>query len=71
MNLTLDPQTIGWILIGAASFCAFMIGQLWGSRKVDQTINNTILWLAENDFVKTRTDENGEIELIPLTKKKK
>lgn len=61
----IDPIIISWALIAGASICAFMVGLLWGERKTEETINNTILYLIENNFVKARKI-NGEWEILNL-----
>lgn len=62
----IDPTIINWLLIGAASVCAFMVGWLWNSAKNEEIIENTILYLVENGFVKAKRGSDGEIEIIPL-----
>lgn len=61
----LDPVIISWILIGGASLCAFMIGKIWGERNTEEIINNTIVYLIENNFIKARKI-NGEWEILNL-----
>lgn len=64
----LDPQTIQWLLIGGASFCAYMIGRS-STPKVDDIIESTIVYLIHNNYVKAKRDENGEWDLIQLDEK--
>jgi hypothetical protein len=67
----IDPQVVSWILIGGASFCAFMIGILYAEEKAKQnsedTIEHTIDWLIENNYVRHKLMPDGDVELIPLT----
>lgn len=60
----IDPQTISWLVIGAASFCAFMIGKHYGSGEKEDTIAHTIEYLIEQGFLKARKTMDGEYELI-------
>lgn len=55
-----------WILMAAASVCAYMIGRHMSLRDTDLVIENTIKFLCDNKLVKWKYDENGEIELLPL-----
>lgn len=61
----IDPVTIQWILLAAASGCAFMIGIIWSDNRKDEIIENTIIYLLENNFVKGKKVD-GEIELLRL-----
>lgn len=61
----LDPTLISWLLLGAASVCAFMVGKNWGNEERDEIIENTILYLIENNFVRAKK-VNGEWELQDL-----
>lgn len=65
----ISVQTIQWLLIASASFCAFMIGKAISKRNSDELIENTIQYLIENKFVRWKRDENGEIEIIPIDEK--
>lgn len=58
-----------WILMAGASICAYMIGRHMSLRDNDLVIENTIKFLVENELVKWKYDENGEIELLPLDEK--
>ena len=61
----LDPTLVNWLLIGGASACAFMIGKSWNSLTRDEIINNTIVYLIENNFVKAKKVD-GEWEILDL-----
>jgi hypothetical protein len=60
-----DPIIIQWLLLGAAAFCAGMMGYNYGKQKDETIINDTIVYLIENDFIHARKT-NGEWEIIPL-----
>lgn len=61
----IDPIIIMWGLLAGASVTAFMIGKYWSMRDRDMAIEDTIIYLVENNFVRSRKID-GEIELIPL-----
>lgn len=63
----LDPTIISWVMMGAASACAFMAGR---SSVDDSTtvIENTILYLIHNNFIKARKTSDGEWDIIPIDK---
>lgn len=60
----IDPTLISWLLIGAASFAAFMIGRNTADTK-ELVIEETILYLIHNNFVRARKVD-GEWDIIPL-----
>ena len=62
----IDPVTLNWIIIGAASFAAMMIGFHVGRKRDEQVISQTITYLANEGFVRSYVDENGELELVKL-----
>jgi hypothetical protein len=61
----IDPIIIQWLLLAAASACAFMIGIVWSDNRKEEIIENTIIYLLENNFVKGKKVD-GEIELLRL-----
>lgn len=61
----IDPIIVMWGLLAGASVAAFMIGKYWSIRDRDMAIEDTIIYLVENNFVRSRKID-GEIELIPL-----
>lgn len=62
----IDPIMFNWILISAASGCAGMIGYYLGRGRSEETIADTITYLAQEGFVKSFENENGELELVKL-----
>mgnify|MGYP003646641944 FL=1 len=62
----IDPIMFNWILIGAASACAGMIGYHFGKRSNEDTIADTITFLAREGFLKSYENEDGELELVKL-----
>jgi hypothetical protein len=67
--IVIEPIVIQWMLISAASFAAFMIGKSWNRMTTDQAIEKTIMYMVNNNLVRFKRDENGEIELLPLDEK--
>jgi|TARA_Y100000389_G_scaffold39832_1_gene34301 hypothetical protein len=66
LSLIKNPEIMQWILLALASVCTFMIGYLWSNKKQEETVENTIVYLCDNGFIKHRTDENGETEILRL-----
>lgn len=66
--MTLDPTIVSWLLIGGAAFCAFMIGRN-SVRPTEMVIEDTILYLIHNGFLRARKSEKGEWDIIPLDEK--
>ena len=52
--------------IFAAAATAFMIGKSITQNSQDLIIERTIMYLVENNLVRWKKDENGEIELLRL-----
>lgn len=65
MMITISPVLVQWLLISAASFCTFMIGFSIGKGNRLQVIESTIMYLIENNYVKSRK-RDGEIDIVPL-----
>jgi len=61
----IETWIVQWLLFAAASGAAFMIGKFWTMRDRDIVIEDTITYLVENNFVRSRKID-GEIEIIPL-----
>tara|TARA_Y100000389_G_scaffold176138_1_gene187426 strand:- start:1199 stop:1339 length:141 start_codon:yes stop_codon:yes gene_type:complete len=43
-----------------------MIGYLWSNKKQEEIVENTIVYLCDHGFIKHRTDENGDTEILRL-----
>jgi len=54
-----------WAFVAGLSFCAGMIGYSYAKNRNEAIINETIVYLIENNFVKAK-DVDGEWEIIPL-----
>lgn len=65
MIINLDPTWVSWLIILAASFCTFKLGTIWSHRSNDEVIEETIVYLIENNFVKAQMVD-GDWELIDL-----
>ena len=61
----IDPWIIQWGVMLSAAGCAFMIGKLWAGGTKEQTIEDTITYLIENNYLRSRLID-GEHELIQL-----
>jgi hypothetical protein len=60
-----DPTLVMWILLAAASGCAFMLGKFFGGGVKEEIINDTILYLIDNNYVKAEKVD-GEWEILEL-----
>lgn len=67
--MIISTTMVLWILFAAASVCAFMIGRQTYYMSRDEVIESTIMYLVENNLVRWKKDENGEIELLRLDDK--
>lgn len=48
----------------AASGCAFMIGRAWSKMSREFIVENTILYMIQNGYIRAKKDENGEWEIL-------
>jgi len=66
--MIIDPVILNWLLIGGASLCAFMIRKNFRLFTTEDVIENTIIYLIENNYVKAKKI-NGEWEILELDEK--
>lgn len=59
----IDPFFLAMISMAITFFCAYQIGKGDRRRDMDEAIENTIIYMVQNDFVKWSRDKDGEIEL--------
>ena len=49
-------------------FIAYWVGRTWGRQAfVENMLSNFISKLDKEGFIRTKTDEDGEVELIPIS----
>lgn len=65
-SLINNPETMLWVILALSSICTFMIGYLWSNKKQEEIVENTIVYLCDHGFIKHRTDENGDTEILRL-----
>jgi hypothetical protein len=59
------------IIVSTAVWLSLIVFYLWGRHKYDEeAIENTILYLASEGYLKYTRDENGEIEIHKIDTKK-
>lgn len=63
-----DPNIILWIFVGCISICSFMIGLHWARYRNDYLINETIMYLIHNNYIRAKKVD-GEWEILELDKK--
>ena len=56
-----DP--ISLLYVASLFGCAFMAGKAFGHYNKDQTIEETILYLADNGFLEYTKTRDGELEI--------
>lgn len=54
--------------MAAASFAAFMIGLSYSNSKKEEVIENTLLWLIDNNMINAKKVD-GEWEILELDEK--
>lgn len=54
--------------MAAASFAAFMIGLSYSNNKKEEVIENTLLWLIDNNMINAKKVD-GEWEILELDEK--
>ena len=61
----LDPIIIQWLCLAGISVCAFMVGYNYSRNKDETVINDTIVYLIQNNFVRAKKVD-GEWEIMAL-----
>ena len=61
----MESITILWFLLGAASFCCFMLGRAFAHKDQQKTIERMVDYLVAEGMIRTKM-VNGEVEIIPL-----
>jgi hypothetical protein len=61
--LGIDPFIISMIAFAVTFYCAYEIGRGERKKDIEDAIENTILYMVHNNFVKFTRDEDGEIEI--------
>lgn len=61
----LDPIIIQWLCLAGISVCAFMVGYNYGKNKDETVINDTIVYLIQNDYLRAKKVD-GEWEIMAL-----
>jgi hypothetical protein len=61
----IDPIIIQWLCIAGVSVCAFMIGYNYSNHKQEEIINDTVVYLINNNYIRAK-HVNGEWEIIAL-----
>lgn len=64
----LDPLTIQWLCFAGIALCAFMIGLNWARHKNEMLINETIMYLIHNNYIRAK-QVDGEWEILELDQK--
>jgi hypothetical protein len=62
----LDPLTIVAITSITIFYCAYMIGRNEQRKRTELAIEETIMYMVKNNFVKYQRDVTGEIELFRI-----
>ena len=46
----------------------YLVGKHWGRESfIEDIVGNLILKLDKDGFIRTKTDEDGEMELVPIS----
>lgn len=65
-EIKMDPFTVTILTIIGCSFASFMIGYNLYKIHRDEVINDTIVYLCDNGFIKHYTNEKNDIEIVTL-----
>lgn len=65
-SLINNPEIMLWVILALSSICTFMIGYLWSNKKQEEIVENAIVYLCDSGFIKHRTNENGDTEILRL-----
>jgi len=64
MSFFTDPLFLTVLVAGGIFAVSYTLGKVAGEGARDQTIENTILYLINERYVKAKRDRSGEWELI-------
>ena len=62
----LDPLLSTAVLSSIIFYCAYHIGRNDQKKRTELAIEETIMYMVKNDFVKYQKDADGEIELFKI-----
>ena len=61
-----NPEIMQYVILALLSMCAFMIGFSWSNKKQEEIIENTIIYLCDNGFIRNKILENGDTEILKI-----
>lgn len=64
MSFITDPLFLTIIVAGGIFAVSYMLGKMAGEGDRDQVIENTILYLIKERYVRAKRDNKGEWELL-------
>lgn len=64
--MLLSSKLLLWLCFFAGSGAAFMMGRSWSKLSREFIVENTILYMIHNNFIRAKKDENGEWEILEL-----
>lgn len=62
----IEPIYVQYTLMFLLSFCAFMVGRLYQKNEEDVIIESTIHHLIDNGYVRSKTNAEGETEILKI-----
>ena len=62
----IDPLLLTFFLSSIIFYCAYHIGRNHQKKRTEIAIEETIMYMIKNDFVKYQRDATGEIELFKV-----
>ena len=66
MIVELSPLVVNVIFGCGFAFVGSMIGYNYANYRRDDVIETTILYLVDNNYVKAKQQDDGELELLKL-----
>lgn len=66
MSYLTDPWILTALVGGGIFTVSYLLGKSAGEGDRDQTIENTIIYLINERYVKAKRDQSGEWELLKI-----
>lgn len=62
----LDPLFLTVLVAGGIFIISYLLGKDSGNRTTEKVIQETIVYLCNEGFVRYQRDKNGEIEILKI-----
>jgi len=61
-----NPETAQWVILSLLCLCAFMMGYVWSNKKKEEIIEETIIYLCDQGYIKNKILDSGDTEILKI-----